>query len=274
MKRYLISVLLGCSAVLSTVASAKEYTLGVVPQQSPIKMFQSWKPVTDYLSEATGHNIVLKTEKSIAEFEKVLYSGGYDFAYMNPFHYTVASERQQYDATVRAGKMIRGILVQQDKDQDLESVIKQKDTQFLFPSPNAFAATLLIKYEMLTKFGVDLNAQANYQYVNSHDSVYLGVSRGIGQLGGGIQRTFNNYKASNDQVDIREVYQTEAYPSHPIAVKPDMPEQDRQKLVEALLNMPEKLMAALSIQKMIPSNDEEYSVIRELSEKLDIVVRD
>ena len=271
MKVLFVSLLLVC---LSTAVSAKEYTLGVVPQQSPIKLYKSWKPVTDYLSEATGLKVVLKTEKSIAEFEKVLYSGAYDLSYMNPFHYTIANQRHQYHAAVRASKMIRGILVMKTDQPDLEALIKDKNTQFLFPSANAFAATLLLKYEMLTKFGVNLNEVGNYQYVNSHDSVYIGVERGIGQLGGGIQRTFNNFKRSNEDTVISEVYQTEAYPSHPIAIKPSMPEVDREKIIEALLQMPDALKAGLSIKQMIRSSDEEFSVIRELSEKLDVVVRD
>ena len=127
---------------------------------------------------------------------------------------------------------------------------------------------------MLTKYGVNLNDAGNYQYVNSHDSVYLGVERGIGQLGGGIQRTLRNFKVSNADSAIDEVYQTEAYPSHPIAVRSGMPEEDRAKLIEALMRMPEELLSALSIKKIITSNDEEYAVIRELSEKLDVVPRD
>ena len=271
MKALLASLMLVC---LSTAVSAKEYTLGIVPQQSPIKLYKSWKPVTDYLSETTGLKVVLKTEKSIAEFEKVLYAGAYDLSYMNPFHYTIASERQHYEAVVRADKMIRGILVMKTDQPDMEALIKDTNTRFLFPSANAFAATLLIKYEMLTKFGVNLNDTGNYQYVNSHDSVYIGVERGIGQLGGGIQRTFNNFKHSKEETLIREVYQTEAYPSHPIAIKPSVPAADREKIIEALLQMPDELKAGLSIKQMISSNDEEYSVIRELSEKLDVVVRD
>ena len=153
-------------------------------------------------------------------------------------------------------------------------MIKNDDTQFLFPSPNAFAATLLIKYELLTKFGVDLGKNGNFKYVNSHDSVYKGVARNIGQLGGGIQRTFNNFSTASDKEKIAEVYQTAAYPSHPIAVKPTMPQEDCAKIIQALLDMPDDLKAALSMKKIIVSNDEEFAVIRELSKKLDIVVRD
>ncbi len=270
MKRIVLGILLSC---LAFSAMAKEYTLGVVPQQSPVKMFKSWKPIVDYLSETTGFKISLRTEKSIAEFENVLYDGGYDLAYMNPFHYTIANQQQQYEAMVRAARNIKGILVMKKDQPDLEALIKDDATQFLFPSPNAFAATLLIKYELLTKFGVDLTKTENFKYVNSHDSVYMGVARNLGQLGGGIQRTFNNFKSGADKERIAEVYQTAPYPSHPIAVKPSMPKEDCAKIVQALLDMPVELMDLLSVKKIIATNDDEFSVIRELSQKLDIVVR-
>ena len=271
MKRILLSVLLSCF-VFS--AEAKEYSLGVVPQQSPVKMFKSWKPIVDYLSESTGFKIRLKTEKSIAEFEKVLYKGGYDFSYMNPFHFTIANQRQNYRAVVRASKNIKGILVMKKDQPDMKALITNDKTQFLFPSPNAFAATLLIKYELLTKFGVNLTEKGNFKYVNSHDSVYKGVARNIGQLGGGIQRTFNNFNVNADKDKIAEVYQTAAYPSHPIAVNPSMPREDCEKIIQALLDMPEELKTLLSVKKMIGTSNDEYSVIQELAEKLDIVVRD
>lgn len=271
--KVLISAVLLLISSLSVSAQASEYLLGVVPQQSPVTLFKAWKPVTDYLSEATGLEVGLKTEKSIAEFEKVLYDGGYDLAYMNPFHYTIANERQRYQAVARAKKTLKGILIMQ-KDGDFKALVTDPKTVFLFPSPNAFAATLIVKYELLTKFDIDLNNRGNYKYVNSHDSVYKGIARGIGQLGGGIQRTFNNFSSAPDKDKLVEIYETQAYPSHPFAIKPGMPEGDREKLVAALLAMPAELSERLSIQDIIPTEDAEFDVIRDLASKLDTVKRD
>ena len=271
MKRILLAALSCCFALS---IQAKEYTLGVVPQQSPVKIFKSWKPITRYLSKATGFKVSLKTEKSIKEFEKVLYSGDYDIAYMNPYHFTIANDRQGYRAVVRAAKNIKGIIVMKKDQSDLKTLITDAKTKFLFPSPNAFAATLLIKYELLAKFGVDLSKSDNIKYVNSHDSVYKGVARGIGEIGGGIQRTFNSFKSGVDKSSVTEVYQTAAYPSHPIAINQTMDDEDREKIVQALLVMPDKLKSLLSIKELISTSNDEFSVIRELSEKLDIVDRD
>lgn len=78
--------------------------------------------------------------------------------------------------------------------------------KFLFPAPNAFAATLLTKYELKQKFGFDVDKHAQVLYVNSHDSVYKGVSRQVGYIGGGIIRTYNNFKSSDDKEKIN-IYQ-------------------------------------------------------------------
>lgn len=261
------------SFTLSATASAEKYTLGVVPQQSPLKLFKTWKPIADYLSEQTGHDITFKTEKSIAAFEKRLYAGEYDLAYMNPYHFVVANRKQDYQAHIRADKMIRGILVAKGADADFDALIKDPNTRYAFPSPNAFAATLLTKFELLEKYGVNVEQQNKRQYVNSHDSVYSGIARGTGDLGGGIQRTFNNFNKATDKAQLNVVYTTEAYPSHPIAYKATLPEAHRAQLDKALLAMPQGLLDTLSIKKMIPTDNDEYAAIRALEEKLSTVDR-
>ena len=271
MKALLTTAIILCS--LSTNASAEKLTLGVVPQQSPLKMFKAWKPITKYLSEKTGHEIVFKTEKSIAEFEKVLYSGGYDLAYVNPYHFIIANRKQNYQAAVRAKKMIRGILVAKGEDANFDTIIKSKTTRYLFPSPNAFAATLLTKFELLSKYGVNINEQDSYQYVNSHDSVYSGIARNTGELGGGIQRTYNNFSKAKDKNKLNVIYTTDAYPSHPIAFKPTLSDDIQQKLTEALLSVPEELTAKLKIKKIIKSSNEEFDPIRKLEESLATIKR-
>jgi len=258
---------------LSVPVAAEKLTLGVVPQQSPLKMFKVWKPITKYLSEKTGHEIIFKTEKSIAEFEKTLYSGGYDLAYMNPYHFVVANRKQDYQAAVRADKMIRGILVSKNEKDSFNKIIKSKTTRYLFPSPNAFAATLLTKFELLTKYGVDINKQDSYQYVNSHDSVYSGIARSTGDIGGGIQRTYANFGKKKDKNQLNIIYTTDAYPSHPVAFKPSLSTELQSNLKEAFLNIPDELIARLSIKKIIPSNNEEFDAIRDLESKLAVVER-
>lgn len=238
---------------------AKELTLGVVPQQSPLKLSKKWTKITHYLSEKTGLNIRFKTENSIPAFEKKLYKGEYDFAYMNPYHFVLANESQNYQAKIRANKLIKGIIVSKEKKLDIE---KLKNSTFLFPAPKAFAATLLTKFELKEKFNFDIEKDAKFLYVNSHDSVYKGVAREIGNYGGGIVRTFKNFKDDQDKKTLNIIYTTDGYPSHPIAFHPKVSQSEQEKIAKAFLNMPRELLDILSINKFIKTTTKEYEVIK------------
>ncbi|MCW8837967.1 MAG: phosphate/phosphite/phosphonate ABC transporter substrate-binding protein, partial [Thiovulaceae bacterium] len=163
---------------------AKNIVFGVVPQQSPHVLLKKWLPITKELSALTGYNVIFKTESSIPKFEKELYDGKYDIAYMSPYHFVIANKLKGYNAVARSKKLIQGIVLG-TKNMLLNKKNIQGST-FLFPAPKAFAATLLTKYELKKKFGVDIDKNSKVLYVNSHDSVYKGLARNIGDFGGGI----------------------------------------------------------------------------------------
>ena len=252
--------------LLAIAGFSSEISLGVVPQQSPLKLSQKWTKITEYLNNETGLKVVFKTKNSIPKFEDELYKGNYDISYMNPYHFTVANEKQGYEAFTRADKKIGGILLAQDENMKLSKENLMGKT-FLFPAPNAFAATLLTKYELKQKFDFDVDKDGKVFYVNSHDSVYKGVSRAVGDIGGGIVRTYNNFKSKSDKEKINIVYKTNKYPSHPIAYHPRMNKEDIQKLQNAFLNMPSELKAILSIKNFIVTDTKEYDVIKNIKIK-------
>jgi len=251
-------------ALVCIYGFSTEITLGVVPQQSPLKLSKKWLKVTNYLEQKTGVKVIFKTERSIPTFEKVLYAGQYDIAYMNPYHFVVANKKQSYQAFTRADKKIVGILLAKDKNFDVTNSNNIKGQTFLFPAPNAFAATLLPKFELREKYNFDIDKEAQVRYVNSHDSVYKGVSREIGQVGGGIVRTFNNFVDKNDKDKLNIVYKTDAYPSHPIAAHPKLDKELVSKLQKAFLEMPADIKKVLSIKNFIVTNNNEYDVIKEV----------
>ena len=246
-----------------------DIVMGVVPQQSPLKLLKTWSPITKYLSKQTGEKIIFKTETSITKFEKVLYSGGYDFAYMNPYHYIVAHKTQGYEARLRAQKNIKGILVMK-KGRSIDDIKKENFT-YLFPAPNAFAATLLTKYDLLEKYKVPIEVLNNAKYVNSHDSVYKGVSRGLGDVGGGIERTFRALNDEKTKESLTVVHTTKAYPSHPFAFNPSMREETKNKIIHALMNIPSSYLQKLKIKELRPTDNKEYESIQELATKLKVV---
>lgn len=252
--------------MLSSLLFSKTLVLGVVPQQSPQKLYKAWSPIVKYISEETGIDIIFKTEKSIPSFEKELYLGNYDIAYSNPYHYTLAHERVNHNAVVRFDKMIVGILVV-NKESNIKSLDDAINKEFLFPAPKAFAATLLTKYDILNKKNFSINDSKKFRYVNSHDSVYLGIERNIGDVGGGIIRTFNKFK-NNDK--LRIIYKTDQYPSHPISISSKVNKEDIEKIKNALLKMPIELSKLINSKRLIETENKEYKVVKDLALKMGI----
>ena len=253
-------------SILTVFSFSNELTLGIVPQQSPLKLAKKWLAITQYLEKETGIKVIFKTEQSIPKFEKQLYAGNYDISYMNPYHFVVANKQQGYEAFVRAKKNIVGILLAKEKEIDFSAKNLTGKT-FLFPAPNAFAATLLPKFELKNEKGFDIDKQAKVLYVNSHDSVYKGISRGIGYLGGGIIRTFNNFQDKNDKDKLNIVYKTNPYPSHPIAYHPRVNKDDIQKIQQAFLKMPKELKKKLSIKEFRKTDTKEFDIIKNIGVK-------
>lgn len=266
MKLFLLMVV---NILFLTALFGENLTFGIVPQQSPMKLMQDWKPIVDYLEKATGDKIILKVERSIPEFEKILYSGGYDIAYMNPYHYVVAHKKQGYSASVRDEKNLIGILVVR-KESGISDISMLKGKQFLFPSPDAFAATLVNKYELFKKYGINVEHGEKFRYVNSHDSVYKGVSRGVGDVGGGVQRTFDDLNDIKAKESLIIIYKTKAYPSHPFAMKPSMSDKTKTKLAKAFLEMPVEFLNSLSMKHLIEAKDSDYDSVRDISKVLPI----
>jgi phosphonate transport system substrate-binding protein len=253
---------------LSATLLQSDIIMGVVPQQSPISLLKVWQPVAEYLSQATGEKVIFKTQKSIKKFEDVLYAGEYDFAYMNPYHYVIAHKKQNYIAYVRAEKNIKGLILANNN-----SVKKFTDpnVQYIFPSPNAFAATLLTKYDLVEEYGVSLDVLNRAKYVNSHDSVYINIARGFGDFGGGIERTFNGMSDQKVKSQLKIVHYTKEYPSHPFAFKSTMSKKKREAIVKALLSMPQTILKPLNMKKLKPIDNEEYKSVKDLAIKLQIM---
>lgn len=255
--------------LIVTSLCAKDIFFGVVPQQSPLVLSKKWIPIMKELSKKTGHNIIFKTEATIPLFEKALYSGKYDIAYMNPYHYIIAHKKIGFEAIVRADKMIQGIILA-SKGKKISDLQTTNNKYFLFPAPMAFAATLLVKYEMKKKFNIDTDKHFQVRYVNSHDSVYKGINRGIGSFGGGIIRTFNNLNDTELQDKVHVIYKTKKYPSHPIATNSGLPAGIEKDLKKAFKELSPSLLKKLNINKFIYTNGEEYNSVKNLAIELKI----
>ncbi|MBU1191541.1 MAG: phosphate/phosphite/phosphonate ABC transporter substrate-binding protein [Gammaproteobacteria bacterium] len=250
-------------ASVDETAELETITVGIVPQQTASQLARIWTPILQYLGSQSGYNLRFKTAKDIPTFEQRLAAGEYDLAYMNPYHYTVFHAVVGYRAlVVEKDRWLRGVVVVR-KDSHYKTITELRGARIAFPAPAAFAASVLTS-RFLEQNGV----QHVPIYVDSHDSVYLSVAKGLYPAGGGIIRTFDNIDAGV-RARLRVLWETPGVMSHPIAVHPRMSSDISARLKRAFLSMAETekgkaLLAAAGFEGFSAVDDADYDQVRRL----------
>lgn len=228
---FLAIVISSIQVTAGTDQNQAEYSFGVVPQQSATTLAENWVPIFQYISAKTGLKIRFRTARDIPTFESRVAAGEYDFAYMNPFHYVTYHANPGYQAFAnQSHKKIRGIMVKA-KDSSIDSLSDLSGETLAFPSPAAFAASLLPRGE-LNREGIPITPK----YVGSHDSVYRSVAKGLFPAGGGIERTFNTLRPEiRGQLEIW--WTSEGYTPHSFAAHPRISRQVVNQVAAAMIAM-------------------------------------
>lgn len=239
------------------------YSFGVVPQQSASELAKLWVPILAYLSNKTGYKLHFTTARNISTFEQRLAASEFDFSYMNPYHYSVFHASAGYLAMVaERDRHLKGIVVVR-KDSPYQTIADLQGMRIAFPSPAAFAASILPRRYMENN-GITHDPI----YVSSHDSVYLSVAKGLYPAGGGIERTFSLVDPAV-RAQLRVLWVTQTSPPHPIAVHPRVPREVTERLKREFLAMAKDpqgsaLIQALGFDDFVEVVDTDYDAVRDL----------
>ncbi len=240
----------------------KVYTFGVVPQQSATRLAQIWVPFLSAIEERSGVKFKFTTAKDIPTFEACLARKAYDFAYMNPYHYTVMHEQAGYEAFAhQSEKQLKGILVAR-ADSSIDDLKDLDGQQIAFPSPAAFGASVIPRAELGGE-GVRFEPA----YVKSHDSVYRAVAIGLFPAGGGVARTFGNIPDALKS-KLRIIYKTDGYTPHAFATSPDLDAGVRATVGAAMVGFKDAaLLKQLGMRGFQRANNATWDDVRSLNLK-------
>ena len=264
-KRILLaSMLCFCTLLQAADKPDRVFTFGIVPQQSASVLARKWWPLIKRIGQQSGIELVFRTAPNIPAFEENLAAGKYDLAYMNPYHYTVFSESPGYRALAKAkDRKIRGILVSH-KDSNIKTIEELDGKTLAFPSPAAFAASILPRAELAAR-GISFTPK----YVNSHESVYQSVALRLFPAGGGIKRTLNTSKVTvRDQ--LKTLWETSGYTPHAIAANKGVSDELAERITDALVKLDEdqdgKLtLKGLGIKGFEKASDSDWDDVRALN---------
>jgi phosphonate transport system substrate-binding protein len=242
------------------------YTFAIGPTQSATELAKRWTPIMQYLSEKSGVPLQFKTAKDIPIFQQQMRKGIYDLAFINPYNYLQDHKSPGYNAFAREkeGKLY-GVLVVK-KDGPIQSIEQLNGKTLAFPTAAAIAATWL-PLAMLKDRGV----QVTPQYVNSMDSVYRSVAKGMFPAGGGEMRTFGTIDP-----EVREqlhIFWTSAVlPPFAFEAHPRVPKKAVAQLQKAMTDMENNaqgmaLLKAVNFKGIEVTDDSDYNDMRKLNIK-------
>jgi phosphonate transport system substrate-binding protein len=260
-----ILALIGCAWALSGQAAAGGvYTFGVGPVQSSTELAKRWIPILRHLSASAGHELQFQTARNIPTFQSDIVAGTFDFAFINPYHYLQSHMSSGYLAFAREknGTLV-GIVVAR-KDAPPNTMAQLNGLDIAFPAPNALAATWLPMNEV-KQSGI----QVKPHYVNSMDSVYLSVARGLFPAGGGEMRTFNALvPETRDQLKI--IWRAEPLPPFAFVAHPRVPEAVVESVAAAMAEMsahPDTmaLLRAVNLAGIERAGDADYNAFRKMN---------
>ncbi len=251
-----------CLSLNMGIAKADEFTVGVVPQFDIATLHKIWSPILRTLEEKTGHTFKLTGAPNIPLFEKAFAQGEYDFAYMNPYHYTIAN---QYTPIVRDhGRQLYGILVVH-KDSEITSPDGLEGSTIAFPAPNALGASLMIRAELAERYKVNFTPK----FVNTHSSVFLNTALHQTTAGGGVQKTFNQQPEEVKQ-QLRVLVKTPSVSPHPLTANKRLSPKVISDVQQALLEMGSDInqaamLANVPFKKIGAATGSDYDQIRNLN---------
>ena len=205
-----------CAALTAPARAAdlRSYSFGILPQFAPAELARAWLPLLRLLTARCGLDLRFATTPDIPTFESRLADGEYDFAYMNPYHYTVFAAQPGYVAFGHEkGRRIGGIVVVA-KDAPYRQLADLAGHEIAHPSPRSFAATLLVRAE-LARAGIATLPR----YVGSHESVYLNVAQGLIAAGGGVAQTLEAMDGAV-RARLRVLWSSPLYTPHALAAHP------------------------------------------------------
>ena len=248
-------------------AAVSRYSFGVVPEQSASALAGRWGPLLGHLGKRCGMVLQFETAPDIPEFERRVAAGRYDFAFMNPYHYTQFSQDPGYRAISRArDERIHGVIVVR-RDSPYLRISDLAGATLAFASPNAFgAAQLPLRY--LREAGVGAEAA----FVGSHESVYRLVARGFFPGGGGIVRTLEAVDHTVRR-ELRVLWTSRGYTPHAVAAHPRVSPGASERLVEAMTALADDdgaghLLGALGVSGFVRARDAHWDDVRGVVERL------
>ncbi|MEX8195128.1 putative selenate ABC transporter substrate-binding protein [Comamonas guangdongensis] len=242
--------------------------VSAIPDEAPTELQRKFKPLGEYLSQATGMKVVFTPVSDYAAVVESLATKKLDLAWLGGFTYVQAKIRthgtaipivQRAEDAVFTSKFITA-------DPNIKTLADLKGKTFAFGAPSSTSGSLMPRYFLL-KDG--LNPEKDFKtvaYSGAHDATVAFVAAGKAEAGV-LNTSVWDKLVESKKVDTSKVHvfaTTPTYFDYNWTVRGDLDPAIVKKLTDAFLALdPSKpehkaIMELQRASKFIPTKPENY----------------
>lgn len=252
-----------------TAEPAKEYVFAIHPLHNPVKLFEIYGPLIDWLNRQIPQAVFrLEASRNYEEFEKKLYGRQVDFAMPNPYQ-TVQAMRHGYYVIAKMGDdaKFKGILLVR-RDSGIVNVSDLKGKKVAYPARTALAAALLPQYFLQTH-GVDVRRDIENVYVGSQESVIMNVFLGDATAGATWPLPWESFQQEHPDMarELTVQWETEALVNNSIMARDDVPPELVSAVAQSLATLHEteqgrQILSRMPVSAFELADDSRYLAVK------------
>jgi phosphonate transport system substrate-binding protein len=261
-------------------AEMKVLKMGLIPAEDQEEMMKRFGSTIAYLEKKLGIKVEPFMATDYSGVIEAMRSKKVDVAFFGPFSYVLAADvanAEAFAVGVRSnGKSTYQSIIVAHKDSGIKTLNDLRGKDFVFVDPASTSGNLFPRV-MLKKAGIDPEKDfKSVTYAGGHDAVELAIKNRKVPAGADNDITYEKM-VKEGLISPEEniiIAKSDPIPGSPIVYRKDLPEDLKQKIKQAFLNMhnedPQALSGYGEIIRYDEARDSDYNIIRETAKILNL----
>lgn len=259
----------------------KTLRMGLIPADDAAEMLRTYEPVKEYLSKELDMPVEIKVTSDYTAAIEAMRSEHIDMAWFGPFSYVIAANVAGAEAIVNGvresdGKSDYHSIIVTRADSGIKSLEDLKGKSFAFVDPASTSGNLMPR-KMLIEGGIDPDKDfSNSYYAGTHNAVEYAVANKKVDAGADSDNSYDRMVEAGeiDPKVNKIIYKSEPIPGSPIVVRGNLPEDLKEKIADALVNMDKQEIHKVDgwggISHYQRVKDSDYDIIRDIARVLNM----
>ena len=257
---YLFVVLMLCSSV--AIAAGKPLVVGVTPFMGPIALYERFSPLSSYLADQLGREVLLDTVKTPGEFLQKIYQHEYDLIFTTPVIALRALDDNYYVSGVISDKKSQPLLMV--RAQSFIEHPEQLSLKKVGLPPNASSINFMAESWFLSK-GVKRAELPQFINFNSHAAAYQATLSG--EIDAAFVASFAVKQLRKKLPILRVIDSADYLPGSSILYSSSLDSDLRQRLTNLMVKLKKspqgrEVLNGISMPPFRRLESSEYEVMR------------